>query len=70
MRYDSLEFTPGQKVAHAHIILYNHSTKQGHLSPGMSEPMYRWACSLQERMSTGEKWRITAQDKRKNISSR
>lgn len=59
MRYDSLELTPGQKVAHAHIILC--STEQGHLSPGMLKPMYRWACSLQGCMPTGEeKRRITA----------
>lgn len=52
MRYDSLEFTPGQKVAHAHTFLHNHSTEQGRLSPGMSEPMDLFCA---ERIPTGEK---------------
>lgn len=52
MRYDSLEFTPGQKVPHAHTFLHNHSTEQGRLSPGMSEPMDLFCA---ECIPTGEK---------------
>lgn len=44
MRYDSLEFTLGQKVAHAHTFLHNHSTDKDVYHQGCQN---RWTCSVQ-----------------------